>query len=284
VQQIAFVTCSTKPDFASDDLHAVQLLQKSGVRVQAVPWDNDFSNWKSFDKVILRSCWNYHLHPEKFLTWLRKLEDEKVNLFNPVKTVRWNLHKNYLQDLAQQKVRIPQTVWLKKGASADLSDLIKQHEWNKAVIKPAVSATAHNTFLASAEQAKDYQLKFNALLQEDDFLVQCFLPEVQSEGEWSLIFFNKEFSHAILKKPKEKDFRVQNDFGGSVHCEKVPHFALKQAEKILKLVNEPLLYTRLDGIISNNEFVLMELELIEPVLFLEHHPTAAAAFVSAILS
>jgi glutathione synthase/RimK-type ligase-like ATP-grasp enzyme len=189
-----------------------------------------------------------------------------------------------LQDLEQQKIRIPQTVWLKKGTSVDLSDLLKQHQWSKAVIKPAVSATAHNTFLASAEEAKDHQLKFNALLQENDFLVQCFVPEVQSAGEWSLIFFNKNFSHGILKKPKEKDFRVQNDFGGSVHIEEVPHYAIEQAEKILNLVSEPLLYTRVDGIISNNEFVLMELELIEPVLFLEHHPRAAAAFVNAILS
>jgi glutathione synthase/RimK-type ligase-like ATP-grasp enzyme len=282
--KIGFVTCSTKPDFAPDDLHAVDLLRAAGVSVIAIPWDSDFLSWGSCDKVILRSCWNYHLHPEKFLRWLTKMENENVPLLNPVKTVRWNLHKNYLKELGERGVDIPQTIWLQKGSSAELNVLMNQRQWSKAVVKPAISATAHNTFLTTAEEANRFQTRFDLLLSGADLLVQRFIPEVQSEGEWSLMFFNKKFSHSILKKPKAKDFRVQNDFGGSASEEQVPDFAITQAEKILQLVNDPLLYTRVDGIISNEKFVLMELELIEPVLFLEHSSRAANDFVKAILS
>jgi hypothetical protein len=284
MNRFAFVTCSTKPDFAVDDLTAVRLLEKSGASVRAIPWDQEFSEWKSFDKVVLRSCWNYHLHPEKFLLWLKKMADEKVNLFNSVKTVTWNLHKSYLRDLQLQNVLIPETVFLKRNEVCDLLELMRKNDWSKAVIKPAISATAHNTFLTSTEEASSHQLKFEFLLRESDLLVQGFISEVQQEGEWSLLFFNKKFSHAVLKKPTQSDFRVQNDFGGSVHYNKVPGFAVGQAQNILELVDDGLLYTRVDGIITNGKFMLMELELIEPVLFLEANPEATAAFVNGILN
>ncbi len=282
-KKITFVTCSTKPDFANDDLPVVDLLRSKGIKVLPLPWDVDFNNWSSFDLVVIRSCWNYHLHPEKFVQWLDQMESQKVRLCNSVKTVRWNLHKGYLQELEQKGIPLPETIWLKKGCDASLSRLMEEKNWEKTVIKPAISATAFNTFLVSQAEASQQQLKFDEQLQRADMLVQRFIPEVQQEGEWSLIFFDKKFSHAVIKRPKAKDFRVQNDFGGTAELAFPPPFALAQAQKILSLIDEPLLYTRVDGVISNNQFLLMELELIKPMLFLEDSRNAFKKFAEAIM-
>ncbi|MFM9838121.1 MAG: RimK family alpha-L-glutamate ligase [Cyclobacteriaceae bacterium] len=283
VKKIAFVTCSTKPKLAPDDQPVVDLLKLKGIEIQPLPWDLDSPYWNSFDLVVIRSCWNYHLHPEKFVQWLDQMESQKVRLCNSVKTVRWNLHKGYLQELEQKGIPLPETIWLKKGKDANLSQLIIEKNWEKAVVKPAISATAFNTFLVSRAEASQQQLNFAEHLQSADTLVQKFMPEVQQEGEWSLIFFDKKFSHAVIKRPAAKDFRVQNDFGGSAELASPPPFALEQAQKILSLIDESLLYTRVDGVISNNQFLLMELELIEPMLFLVDGKDAAERFTEVII-
>jgi hypothetical protein len=279
VKKIAFVTCSDKPDFAPDD----QLVAR-GALVHAIPWDNNFSDWQSFDKVVLRSCWNYHLHPEKFLAWLDELERQRVKLFNPVNIVRWNMHKSYLEKLSVQGVSIPQTMWLPKGSSHNLAVLLNERSWQKAVVKPAISATAYNTFLTTREEAQQHQRALDALLVVGDVLVQTFLPEVQQKGEWSLIFFDKKFSHAVLKRPREADFRVQDNFGGTTQVAEPPLKLVNQATKILTLITEPLLYARVDGVEEDQQFLVMELELIEPVLFLSQSNEAAIRFANSILN
>jgi len=282
-KRIAFVTSSVKPDFASNDIAAVELLKSAGAEVQPLPWDVDSGAWNSFDLVVIRSCWNYHHHPEKFIHWIDQMEKQKVKMFNPLKIARWNLHKGYLKELEAKGVALPETVWFDKGSKGNLSSIMNERNWKKAVVKPAISATAFNTFLVSKEEADQQQEKFEQLLASADMLVQKFMSEVQEQGEWSLIFFDKKFSHAVIKHPAKKDFRVQNDFGGSATHTTPPAFALTQAEKILDLIDEPLLYARVDGIVSEHEFVLMELELIEPMLFLEKENGSAQAFVKAMI-
>jgi hypothetical protein len=232
---------------------------------------------------VIRSCWNYHLHPEKFIQWIDQMEKQKVKMFNPLKIARWNLHKGYLKDLELKGVSLPETIWLNKGSEDSLSSIMNEKNWEKAVVKPAISATAFNTFLVSKDEVSQQQQKFEQLLAHADMLVQKFMTEVQEQGEWSLIFFDKKFSHAVIKQPAEKDFRVQNDFGGSATHTQPPAFALAQAEKILNLIDEPLLYARVDGIVSENKFVLMELELIEPMLFLEKETGSAQTFAKAMI-
>jgi glutathione synthase/RimK-type ligase-like ATP-grasp enzyme len=281
--RIAFVTCSTKPDFAPDDLEVVHALNLRGVPVQAIPWDSNFTDWNSFDLVVLRSCWNYHLHPQKLLSWLDNLEANQVNLLNPVSTVRWNLHKKYLAEFDRQGFPLPATQWVTKGATVNLKELLQQKGWNKAVVKPAISATAHNTFIVSIKDVAQHQPIMNQLLDQSDLLIQQFVPEIE-QGEYSLIFFHKKFSHAVLKKPKPGDFRVQHDFGGSYSFIVPSDEIIKQATSILTHIPEPLLYARVDGVLVNGQFLLMELELIEPVLFFNHAPHAVSSFVDLLLS
>jgi len=283
-KRIAFVTCSTKSDFAGNDMPVVEVLRAVGIDVHPRPWDVDSTDWNSFDLVVIRSCWNYHLHPMKFIQWIDQMEKQKVKMFNPLKVVRWNLHKGYLKDLGSKGIALPETVWLNQGTQANLSSLMSEKNWGKAVVKPAISATAFNTFLISKEEADEQQKKFESLLSQADLLVQKFMKEVPEQGEWSLIFFNNKFSHAVIKKPAGEDFRVQNDFGGHATATNPPGFVLKQSEKILSLIDQPLLYARVDGVVSANRFLLMELELIEPMLFLEKEDCSAKAFGQAMIN
>ncbi len=283
-KKIAFVTSSVKPDFAANDLHAVDSLKSTGTEVQPLPWDVDTAAWNSFDLVVIRSCWNYHLHPERFIKWIDQMEKQKVKMFNPLKIAKWNLHKSYLKNLESKGVSVPETIWLDKASEPNLTSIMNERNWEKAVVKPAISATAFNTFLVSKAEAGQQQQKFDGLLAKADMLVQKFMTEVQEQGEWSLIFFDKKFSHAVIKQPAAKDFRVQNDFGGTTTQAKPPAFALVQAKKILDLIDEPLLYARVDGVISENQFFLMELELIEPMLFLEQENGSARTFANAMMN
>src|SRR5215831_3978985 len=282
-EKIPFVTSSVNPDFASNDIAAVDLLTSAGAEVQPLPWDLETDEWNTFDLIVIRSCWNYHHHPEKFVRWIDQMEKQNVKMFNPLKIARSNLHKSYLKELEIRGVLLPETIWLDQGSKANLSLIMRERNWKKAVVKPAISATAFNTFLVSKEEANQQQQKFESLVAQADMLVQKFMTEVQVQGEWSLIFFDKKFSHAVIKQPAKKDFRVQNDFGGSVTHTEPPAFALKQAKKILDLIDEPLLYARVDGIVSEDKFVLMELELIEPMLFLKKENGSAKTFAKAML-
>lgn len=278
----AFVTCSSKPEIAIDDWEVANELISLGIQVQAVPWDGDPIDWTLFDGVILRSCWNYHLQPQKFMNWLDALEKQRIRVFNPVTVVRSNLHKSYLLTLQQKGVLIPETQLISQGSSVNLNEIMNRWGWEKAVVKPAISATAWKTFVAHAGNTRDEQSFQNSLLQ-CDLLVQNFIPEIGS-GELSLIFFQKKFSHAVIKKPKAGDFRVQDNFGGTIEPMTPPVAIIKQARSILNHVAEPLFYARVDGLVINNQFLLMELELIEPVLFFKQAPAAAQLFTKALFN
>ncbi len=277
---VAFVTARNYPQITSDDALAAMALSAKDIEVIAAPWDDPSVDWTRFDGIVLRSCWNYHLHPERFLRWLSSLPESK--LFNPLRVVKWNLHKSYLQDLQKRGAAIPDTLWIPKGTSINISNLLKESGWERAVAKPAISATAHQTFNISISDARNWQPQLEAFLSKSDYLLQAFQPEIQEQGEWSLLFFDKQFSHAVLKKPRPNDFRVQNDFGGTTAADTPPPFVIDKAKEILSWVPEPLLYARVDGVISGTAFILMELELLEPSLFFQYNEKSPDRFAAAL--
>jgi hypothetical protein len=122
------------------------------------------------------------------------------------------------------------------------------------------------------------------LLADGDVLVQRFLPEVQGEGEWSFVFFAGEFSHAVLKRPALGDFRVQEELGGSVVAAGPAPSLVRDAERFASHVPGPWAYARIDGVVADGKLTLMEIELIEPQLFLSRHPMAAVRMADAVLS
>jgi glutathione synthase/RimK-type ligase-like ATP-grasp enzyme len=152
------------------------------------------------------------------------------------------------------------------------------------VVKPLVSASAWRTFVTETGTAVVDERAWRELLGGSDGMVQEFIPEVQTAGEWSLIFFGGAFSHAVLKRPRAGDFRVQAELGGTAVLAEPPGALLDGARKVLALVEEPLLFARVDGVERNGGFLLMELELIEPQLFLGADVGAPARFADAIVA
>jgi glutathione synthase/RimK-type ligase-like ATP-grasp enzyme len=192
------------------------------------------------------------------------------------------MDKKYSSDLAAEGVAIPPTVWLEKGAAADLPTLLRENDFERAVIKPTISATAHRTWRTSLDKAQQDQHKLDVILSASGAMVQKFADKAITNGEWSLLFLDGKYSHAVLKRPKEGDFRVQSDFGGTSTPQIPSPALLEQAEAIVRLIKSPLLCARVDGIDNDGQFVLLELELIEPELFLRLDPLAPRRFDAAI--
>jgi glutathione synthase/RimK-type ligase-like ATP-grasp enzyme len=193
------------------------------------------------------------------------------------------MEKTYLSDLQVKGVPVLESVWVSAADSASLKNLMQQNSWPKAVVKPMISAAAYNTEVVSLDAAEQHQEKFDHLRGNGGVIVQQFADEIITGGEWSLMFFNKEYSHAVIKRPQNGDFRVQRDFGGTVHTAEAPAHLIDQARAVLDLVESDLLYARVDGIERGQQLFLMELELIEPHLFFEQSQQSAHLFASVLI-
>ncbi|MGB7922161.1 MAG: hypothetical protein WCF57_02830 [Pyrinomonadaceae bacterium] len=284
MRKVAFVTYSGLPRLTEDDRLAIAHLRERGAETEAVLWDSKEVQWEEFDSVVLRSCWEYHLRVEEFQAWVERMERTGVALWNPPPVVRSNMDKRYLKELAQKGVAVAPSVWLEKGASVNLEAVLREHDWEQAVLKPTISMTAYKTWLTTRARAGRDEAAVREMLKSSGVMIQRFVPEVRTKGEWSFIFFRKEYSHAVLKRAKPGDFRVQNDFGGYLEDASPPGSLVEQAQAIVDMEEGPLLYARVDGVDVDGTLVLMELELIDPVLFLGNDDHAPGSFAGAIMS
>jgi glutathione synthase/RimK-type ligase-like ATP-grasp enzyme len=280
--KVAFVTYAELPHLYDDDRLAADALRSRGVEVEAVLWDSAETRWEEFDAIVLRSCWEYHLRTREFLDWVDSMERRALPLWNPPGVVRGNFDKHYLRRLAAEGVAVPPTVWLEPGDDFDLASILEQQGWARAVVKPVVSMSAYRTWVTTPSRAARDGLEVREMLAGAGVMVQRFVPEVSTRGEWSFVFFMKEYSHAVLKMPKPGDFRVQRDFGGQLADAAPPRRLIEQAREIVRKVKEPLLYARVDAVEVDGELTLMELELIDPVLFLGRDAGAANRFADAV--
>lgn len=281
--QIAIATCNRFPDLAADDRLFLEALQKQGATATPAIWNDDTVSWRDFDGVVIRSCWDYHQKPNDFLLWLELLERELVRVWNPVSILRGNMRKTYLQQWEQNGFAVVPTEFLPCGVTGELAEILSRRGWDSVVVKPDISASSYRTRLVARDKANDEESYFQKLLQDSGVLVQPFLPEVAELGEWSFIFIDGSFSHAALKRPRAGDFRVQDDFGGSQTRMVPPAPLLRAATRIAEEIPSPWLYARIDGVELNGIFTLIELELIEPSLFLMLERNSAARLASATL-
>ncbi|MBZ5573206.1 MAG: hypothetical protein LAO09_15155 [Acidobacteriia bacterium] len=277
------VLCATSeaiPKLTQDDQALIRPLADRGIQAMAAVWSDPSVPWTSADAVIIRSCWDYHLRLEDFLRWVAWLEQAGVRVWNRPSVLRWNADKIYLRGLERKGVAIVPTVWPEAGFS--LADKMRDLGWEKAVVKPRVSATAYRTQVTTKKAADGGQELLDALLRGPGAMVQQFMDTVITRGEWSVVFFAGQFSHAVIKRPKAGDFRVQHDFGGSEIPTKAPDSVIEAARRAVAAVESVPLYARVDGVECDGRFLLMELELLEPALFLKSSAGAADRFAEAI--
>jgi glutathione synthase/RimK-type ligase-like ATP-grasp enzyme len=286
MKRIALATAAKLPTLNDDDRLLIPALAELGFTAVPAVWDAPDVCWDEFrgggGAVLVRSCWDYHYRLEEFLAWVTRLERAGVPLWNPPAVLRWNSHKGYLRDLAARGVPIVPTRWLARGRAVGLAQLLHDERWSDAVVKPAVSASAHGTWRTSFERAGADQARLDELLRAGDVMVQPFVSEVSDAGEWSILFLDGQFSHAVLKRPAGPDYRVQWEFGGTAESMVPPANLVADAEAVMAAVPGDPVYARVDGVERDGRLMLMELELIEPHLFLGWDPGAAARLAEAI--
>jgi glutathione synthase/RimK-type ligase-like ATP-grasp enzyme len=265
----------------ADDAIAAAALERRGVRVAAVVWNDPGVDWLAFDVVVLRSCWDYWRHPAEFERWMRSLEDAGVRVWNPAETVVWNMDKRYLADLEARGVPIVPSEF--PGEGEDLGDVLERRGWERAVVKPRVSADGHRTELIRREDLTEAGPLWQDLSRGSGAVVQEYLDVVVREGEYSFVFIGGAYSHAALKRPAASDFRVQPRLGGMAQPAHPSAELIRQAERVMAAIDLPWLYARVDGCVRDGTLLVMELELIEPTLFFAHSADAAEVFAAGIL-
>ena len=280
--RIAFVTQADLPNLADDDRLLIEPLASLGVDAVPAVWSDAAVDWTAFDALMIRSCWDYHLQPERFFAWVARVEALGVPIWNPAAILRWNSDKGYLRDLAARGATVIPTLWIGPGDVPPLRDVLDDAGWDEVVIKPAISAAAHDTWRISRADADANDARFQAAARDRQLLVQPYVPEIVAAGEWSLLFAADRFSHAVLKRPRTGDFRVQEHLGGTSVRSDPPGFVIAEAARIVQSVGTPLLYARVDGCVRNGAFHLMEFEALEPSLFLVADPEAPKRFAEAI--
>ncbi|WP_293308460.1 ATP-grasp domain-containing protein [Pedobacter sp. UBA5917] len=256
----------------SEDDKLLLFLKEKGLNIEQVIWNDENINWGDYALAILKSPWDYFDLIKDFYQWLGLLEEKKIKLLNPTDTVKWNSNKKYLQEIEAAGLKIIPSAFINKQEEVLLTDFFVKFDTDKLIVKPCISGGAKNTFKVTRENVEEVNQKLNQLIQEEDFIIQPFLPEILESGEWSFIFFNGVYSHSLIKQAKAGDFRVQPAHGGTVHPQKPGKELIAIAQQYVDLFAKNCLYARVDGTFVNDEFLLMELELIEPFLFLNTEP------------
>jgi hypothetical protein len=281
---VAFVTYKDQPEITADDALAAEALREvAGLEVQGVSWDDPHVDWSAFTAIVLRSMWDYFHRPDEFRRWLSQIEAAQACVFNSPALARWNMEKTYMRELEAAGIPAVPTFWATKGEVIDVPAVLEERGWDTAVIKPTISGAAHETWVtmpAEAGVAAERE-RVRQLSERGGVMIQPFMDEIVTFGEWSHIFINGEHSHSIVKSPADGDFRVQAQFGASRRSMSPSPNLLEKAVAALRsamaITHEPTpLYARVDGVETRDgRFVLMELEVIEPVLSFAADPHAA---------
>jgi len=281
-RRVALATYAKAPDLAPDDQLLIPALEVCGLVPVPTVWSDATIPWDSFDAVVVRSCWDYHLRIAEFSDWLARLESARIPVFNSPAIVRWNSDKRYLLDLARHGVPTVPTMIVENGGVEEIARVAAAEAWTRVVVKPAVSASGYETYAVNAPFDDQAVTALGRAVAVGDVLVQPFAQEVPRDGEYSFTFIDGAFSHATIKRATAGEFRVQTEHGGRVDRIAASESLVSQAARVLSVLPETPLYARVDGIARGDAFLLMELELIEPNLFLEYQDGAAIRLARAI--
>lgn len=285
MRKVAFLTMDDLDGFVCYDDLLIEPLNKLGWTVEKVSWRKLNVNWNVFNAVIVRSTWDYQTDHLKFLKVLEEIDRSDAHLENSLPVLKWNMNKSYLHDLEQKDVLIPHTLWEKSFNDVNAYKYFDLLNTDEIIIKPNISGNADNTFRIRRDEIINYIPNLEGVFRNRDFMVQPFMKNIIDEGEYSLFYFGGEYSHAILKIPKEKDFRVQEEHGGILKSIIPSEQLLGNASFVLAKIDPLPLYARIDLVrTEDNQFALMELELIEPSLYFNMDKESPQRFAHAFNS
>ena len=279
---VGLVTSEEFPNLYTDDLLLVAALDELGIGSRPLVWSDPALDWLAYDALVIRSPWDYFIRLAEFRAWLDARIASGVRMCNAAAILDWNFDKRYLQDLAAAGVSLVPTVVVPRGGSPDIAALAATRGWDDVVVKPTISGGAYQTHRFRLADADRYRDELARTLADRGLLVQPFLPEIVSDGELSLLFFDGEFSHAVRKRPRVGDYRVQFQYGGTNEPVEARPEWIAGARACIAAAPALPVYARVDGVIHDGQFLLMELEVFEPLMFLAQHPLAAGRFARAI--
>lgn len=272
VPDVLLATSAEQPGLWEDDHFLVDALRDRGMTVEPAVWTDPTVDWASAKLVMLRSVFDYVNAREEFLAWAEEVE-AATQLHNPARLIRWNSHKTYLRELDATGVPIVPTEWIDAGAKVDLPALLDQKGWTDAVVKPTVGNGARGAQRVTRDTAEP-------VTAERDLMIQPYLTATEDPGEKALIHIGGEFTHAILKDQMLAGRGFSLDRTPRIDPDPREH---ELAAKVLAQVPEqPLLYARVDTLVDGDVVRLMELEVLEPVLFFTKAPEAATKLAAEI--
>ena len=219
-----------------EDQLLINEFESKGLSVNRTNWDNPVYDWSSTKVVLIRATWDYHYNIQKFLNWLEDIQD-KTLVVNSVDIIKWNLDKKYLLDLQERGIEIVPTHIAQKEEL--LSDLVAKYNWSEVVIKPAISAGGKDTYRIEEINAND--ALFQKLCIKQTMIVQPFIKSIVEAGEITLVILDGKYSHAIKKIAKKGEFRVQDDFGGTVHDYTPSNDEIQLAEHVFSKIEDSYL-------------------------------------------
>jgi glutathione synthase/RimK-type ligase-like ATP-grasp enzyme len=271
--KIGVVTYENRGSYASlnevdEDAILEKILKELNVDFAFEVWSDPQVNWQQYHLLIFKSPWDYFDRYAEFLNWCNKIEGYGIPTLNALSTIIWNSDKWYLNEIQEKGFPIVPTRFIKRKEAADIQGYFKIFDTDQLVIKPTVSGGAKNTIKLTPDNWAEHEKAIVNLLEEEDFMIQPFVEEVARTGEYSYLFFNGVYSHTVLKSPKKGEFRVQHFFGGEIIPQSPSKEQVAYIQKIVDSFAKDTLYARVDGIWTEGVFYLMELELIEPYLFL----------------
>ena len=281
MNRAAFLTMRDASEFVTDYALAIPPLEALGWDVVETPWRDSGTDWDGFDAVYICTPWDYPDDPDRFLEVLATIEASAALLVNPLEIVHWNLEKSYLRDLEMRGADIVPSRWFDAFEPARVNELFES-EYQRIVVKPLVGANAADTYVLRQPVAEELIDELADVFRERPFFVQPFIDSVVSEGEYSLFFLGGELSHAILKTPKPGDFRVQEEHGAEIRAVAPSDQLVSAAQRVLGLIEPQPMYARADFVrAADGRYLLMELELIEPSMYLRMETGAAERFARA---
>lgn len=264
-----------------DQLVITELIIR-GLTVKKVAWSDPDFDWSTAKYALFRTTWDYSERFIEFADWLMDVS-VKTKLINSYDLISWNLDKHYLTDLKGAGINTVETYFLEQLDGRTLAEVHKELGWSHTVLKPCISASAKDTYELAEETRATYEEKYRELIAGEPMMLQPFQNSILERGEVSLMMINGEHTHSVLKTTKPGDFRVQDDFGGSVHDYEPTPEEVDLAKRIIEACETIPLYARLDMINDDSgNPAIIEVELIEPEMWFRKNPEAAEKLADAV--
>jgi glutathione synthase/RimK-type ligase-like ATP-grasp enzyme len=279
-ERVVLATCVAWPELSASDQRLAEALRRRGCTVDIAPWNGPFEPFAQASAVVLRATWDYYTAPDQYGDWLGRLDPARA--YNLPALVRWNLEKTYLLDLASRGATLPRSAVVRADGGV-VADALRRLGVTDAVLKPTVGASGFGVERVRRGAEAEALSRLRAVKPSGHVLVQEFVSDIAG-GELAGVFFDGAFSHGLRRVPAPQEFRVNSQYGGRLEAATLSDDTIRQMTAVLRLLPGDPLYARVDGVLRDGRFLLMEVEVNEPGLGLHLAPEAGERFATAVLA